>query len=366
MHPLGIASEQDYQHQLAKKTDLTEAEFQSLQPPKLEVFPSPAHSFRMRAEFKVWYDKESNRAYYAMHEPGVANKPVIISEFTIGSQLIQDLMPRLLEKINASEILLRKLFQAEFLTTTTGESLITLIYHKPLDSNWREAAEHLATSLQCEIIGRSRKQKETIGRDFVTEEMSVAGRTFRYQQVETGFTQPNAAVCEKMLNWAVDASAGLGGDLLELYCGNGNFTLPLAENFNKVLATEISKTSVNSALLNIRENGVNNVAIARMSSEEFTQALNRERAFRRLKEIDLDSYDFSTLFVDPPRAGLDEETEALAARFNNILYISCNPVTLKQNLQCLSATHKIAKFALFDQFPYTEHRECGVLLQRKS
>jgi tRNA (uracil-5-)-methyltransferase len=96
-----------------------------------------------------------------------------------------------------------------------------------------------------------------------------------------------------MLTWAVEKSKNSGGDLVELYCGNGNFTLPLAQNFGRVLATEVATTSVNSALYNIKLNQVTNVAVARMSSEEFSQALNKVRAFYRLKDIDLDSYKFS-------------------------------------------------------------------------
>ncbi|MFX4400764.1 tRNA (uridine(54)-C5)-methyltransferase TrmA, partial [Acinetobacter baumannii] len=45
--------------------------------------------------------------------------------------------------------------------------------------------------------------------------------------------------------------------------------------------------------------------------------------------------------------------------------ISCNPETLCQNLETLSQTHKVSRLALFDQFPYTHHMECGVLLTKK-
>ena len=70
-----------------------------------------------------------------------------------------------------------------------------------------------------------------------------------------------------------------------------------------------------SAETNFALNGVENVNVVRMSSEEFTEALNGERPFRRLAEVDLASYDFSTIFVDPPRAGLDSGTLELARRF---------------------------------------------------
>ncbi len=62
----------------------------------------------------------------------------------------------------------------------------------------------------------------------------MRGRTYRSLQTEGQFSQPNAAVCQHMLTWADDALADCGGQLTELYCGNGNFTIPLARNFDKV------------------------------------------------------------------------------------------------------------------------------------
>src|SRR5690554_7371939 len=100
-----------------------------------------------------------------------------------------------------------------------------------------------------------------------------------------------------MLSWAVKHTEEFGGDLLELYCGNGNFTLPLAQNFRQVLATELAKSSLASAEYNQRLNGVDNVTLVRMSSEDFAQALDKVRPFRRLRHVDLDSYDFSTIFL---------------------------------------------------------------------
>ena len=51
--------------------------------------------------------------------------------------------------------------------------------------------------------------------------------------------------------------------------------------------------------------------------------------------------------------------------YERIMYISCNPDTLKENLEILGKTHNITRFALFDQFPYTHHMEAGVFLERK-
>ena len=102
-----------------------------------------------------------------------------------------------------------------------------------------------------------------------------------------------------------------------------------------------------------------------MSSEEFTQALEKVRTFTRLKDIELDSFDIGTILVDPPRAGLDKQTKSLISKFDTIIYISCNPNTLARDLETLCKTHKVEDAVLFDQFPYTHHMEAGVVLTKR-
>ena len=331
--------------------------------PEPAVFDSPREHYRLRAEFRLW--REDGQRHYAMFAPGEKHKAILIEDFPIASQRINALMPRLKAAWQASEELGNRLFQVEFLTTLAGDAMVTLCYHRPLDEAWETAARQLAEDLGVSIIGRSKGKRLVIGRDYAVEKLEVAGRVFSYRQPEGAFTQPNGAVNQKMLSWAFEAMGERKDDLLELYCGNGNFTLPLATRVRRVLATEISKTSVNAALANIADNGIDNIELVRLSAEELTQALNEVRPFRRLAHIDLKSYDFGSIFVDPPRAGMDPDTCELARRFERILYISCNPETLAQNIAQLADTHRIERCALFDQFPYTHHMESGVLLVRK-
>ena len=331
--------------------------------PEPEVFASPAEHYRLRAEFRLW--REGGQQHYAMFEAGDNRTPILLEDFPIASLQINALMPRLKSAWQASRELSHKLFQVEFLTTLSGDALITLCYHRKLDQAWQAEAEKLAADLGVSLIGRSRGQRLIVGRDYVQESMQVAGRTFSYRQPEGAFTQPNGEVCQQMLEWAHGMLGERSDDLLELYCGNGNFTLPLATRVRRVLATEISKASVNAALANLADNGVDNVTLVRLSAEELTQALNGVRPFRRLAGIDLSSYDFGTVFVDPPRAGMDPDTCELTRRFDRILYISCNPETLAANLAQLNDTHRIVHCALFDQFPWTHHMESGVLLERR-
>jgi tRNA (uracil-5-)-methyltransferase len=357
----------DYQNQLQQKVDIIKKDFYDFYSKELEIFPSPEKHYRMRAEFRIWHSGDS--ANYAMFAQNTENKgkhPYPVLDFPVGSQLMNELMVDIMRAIHKYPLLKEKLFQVDFFTTQTNQALVTFIYHKPLTDEWTTVAKQLKTQLNINIIGRSRKQRIVIDKDYVVERMAVAGREYYYQQVETGFTQPNASICSAMLNWAAKHSVHFGGDLLELYCGNGNFTLPLSRNFNKILATEVSSPSVTSAQYNIKQNEIKNIQIVRMSSEEFTQAMDQVRAFNRMREVNLAEYDFSTLLVDPPRAGLDANTLELAKRFDNIIYISCNPNTLRNNLYELKKTHQITKFALFDQFPYTNHAELGIVLQKTS
>lgn len=355
-----------YQQQLNAKVARISAQFAEYNPPALQVFASLEHNYRMRAEFRIWHIEDD--LFYAMFERSEdkQKKVIRVDEFPIADRSINLLMPKLLAALKANPILSARLFEVHFLATLSGEMLVSLLYHRKLESDWESAAQALSKALNIKLIGRSRGQKFVLSDEYVVEQLKVFDRTYTYKQIESSFTQPNAQVCQKMLEWACTVAEHSEQDLLELYCGNGNFTLPLSTRFRRVLATELAKSSVYAAQWNIEQNQIENIQVARLSAEEFTQAYNGEREFRRLQEanIDLSSYDFDTVFVDPPRAGIDDDTLKLLQRFKRIIYISCNPDTLHDNLKTLCQSHKVTQFALFDQFPYTHHVESGVLLEK--
>ena len=332
----------------------------------LDIIKSKDSNFRNRAEFRVWWEKDEQNnkdiLTYAMND---FNKEILkIDSCEIVNEDIKNLMPKLLTELEKSMILSFRLFAIEFLVSSTSDMLVTLIYHKKLEDEWINLAREIEQKLNIKIIGRSRKQKIVLSSDFINESLNINSQEFKFAYEENGFTQPNTSVNIKMIEWVLNNTKDSNKDLCELYCGGGNFTIPLSKKFSKVLATEISKTSIKSALRNCALNNIENIDFIRMSSEEFVEALNEVRAFNRLKNIDLKSYDFDTIFMDPPRSGLDDTTRALAKNFENIIYISCNPETLHRDLEELLKTHKVLRFALFDQFAYSEHIESGVILKK--
>ncbi|SEA72821.1 tRNA (uridine(54)-C5)-methyltransferase TrmA [Alkalimonas amylolytica] len=353
-----------YEALLTSKLGSVRALLQPLQLPEVEVFRSPSEHYRLRAEFRVWH--EGDDLFHIMFDPATKER-VRIDHFPIADKRISEMMPVLLELLKDNDELRRRLYQIDYLTGLSGELLITLIYKRPLDDNWQQAASTLKQKLAdygpLDLIGRARKQKVELDRDYIIEQLQVKQRTLRYQQIENSFTQPNGIVNQHMLSWACDVATQLKGDLLELYCGNGNFSLALAAHFDQVVATEISRKSIRSAQYNCHLNQINNVQVLQMSAEDVSAALLKGS---QLKQHDLSSLQLNTVLVDPPRAGLDPATVELVSHFNDILYISCNPETLKVNLDELDKTHRIERFAVFDQFPYTHHLESGVWLKKRN
>ena len=408
-----------YGPQLEEKKAYVKGLFADCDVPELEVFESKPRSYRMRSEFGVWH--EGDDMYFVMHEKpdvapvtetaegsqveggqveggqaeGEASKPgkkkrdksgktgdkkpasvkVRMDQYPVASEMVNTLMVEVRERVIKHEALKRKLFQVNF-HTTRDEAMVTLIYHKKLDEAWTAQATVLRDELRgalgdrvrtLHVIGRSRKQKICLDADHVVEVYDVKGRgELSYVQVEGAFSQPNSGTCAHMLSWAVSVTEGCQDhDLLELYCGNGNFTTAVAANFRKVVATEVSKSSVTAAKKNFERNGVTNVFVARMRSEEFTDGWKNGTDFKRLDGSNLKECEFKTLLVDPPRAGLDDETRLLLKEFERVVYVSCNPETLKRDYVSAKEEFEVERFAMFDQFPYTHHVECGLYLRRK-
>lgn len=361
-----------YQKSLQEKTTAVYSLLSNITDiPQAKTIPSEPTHYRMRAEFSIWLEKDGMH-YCMVKMNGKERERVYIDSFDPGSELINFFMQETKKYIDQDPVLLRKLFDIDFLTTLSGQTLISLTYHKKLDDDWHSSAQKLLTKLRSfghhiNIIGRARNQKIIMDEDFVWETLHVENQELHYQQIDNSFTQPNAHIAEKMLAWVQNAVGLNNSDLLELYCGNGNFSIALSRCFHKILATEISKDSVSSAKINIKANNISNINILRMSAEEVTQAIHHVRQFFRIKEsnINLDDYDFQTVLVDPPRSGLDENSLHMIQSYKRIIYVSCCPETLAQNLSTLKETHTVNKIAFFDQFPYTKHIETIILLEKK-
>lgn len=146
------------------------------------------------------------------------------------------------------------------------------------------------------------------------------------------------------------------GKLLDLYCGNGNLSLPLAGSVKQITGVEEYAPSIASAIDNARELRVNNSSFSCIDAFE---------AVRKMVET---GERFDSVLLDPPRdgaAGLAGQVGRLKPQ--KIVYVSCDPATLARDLAiiCKSSSYKLVEAVPLDMFPQTGHIETVALLERK-
>jgi 23S rRNA (uracil1939-C5)-methyltransferase len=140
---------------------------------------------------------------------------------------------------------------------------------------------------------------------------------------------------------------------LDLYCGVGTFTLPIAkESDAHVTGVEIVQTAIDSAKKNAQLNYINNI-------EFLCKDVNKV-----IDEV-LVGGKYDVIAVDPPRAGLGAKVVSglLNTDAQKIIYVSCNPSTLARDLEGLSLKYSIKNIQPFDLFPQTYHTENVVILE---
>ncbi|MDC0610654.1 23S rRNA (uracil(1939)-C(5))-methyltransferase RlmD [Vibrio sp.] len=166
------------------------------------------------------------------------------------------------------------------------------------------------------------------------------------------FIQVNKAVNQKMVTQAIDWLMLEDSDrVLDLFCGGGNFSLPIAKKVNSVVGIEGVDAMVKQAQFNARCAQIDNV--------EFYQA-NLEEDMT-LSEWGRKKFD--KILLDPARTGakgIIEQCSALGAK--RIVYVSCNPATLARDAQSLlEQGYKLDNLAMLDMFPHTSHLESMAL-----
>ena len=348
----------EYLRTFNKKKDIFSKDLKAFTD-RIEFFESPHKGFRSRAEFGFLLS--SDVPNYTMIKDG---KKYALNNLAICHKKINSLMQLLKNEISRNTKTFLELFQVEFQVSRNQDAFINLIHHKELTPKWIDAAKKISSNINASIIGRSRKQKVVIGNDFVTENYMANNTSYGIKLFDQCFSQPNPYVCDHMIDWTCK-NIIFEKDLVELYCGIGTFTIPLSVSFNKILATENNRLCMKGLEENLNLNKRKNVYSARLSGKETLDALNGVRDFRRLSHIDINKLECKSIFVDPPREGLDLYTLNNIKEFDQIIYISCGFDALKRDIKILSNTHNVRCAAFFDQFPYTNHIESGIILESK-
>jgi len=187
--------------------------------------------------------------------------------------------------------------------------------------------------------------------NFHTNELSVKVGNETYNYNAEAFFQVNQGVLIELLEFALD---DLSGDVaLDLYCGVGLFTLPLARRFKKVIGIESNSVATRFARRNLQQANLPNGNIVTSTLTDWIRSGSNKR----------DIVDF--VLLDPPRAGAESAViqGILQLKPKRICYVSCDPATLARDIKKLIAGGFVVRsISGFDMFPQTHHVETVVHL----
>ncbi|SHK75390.1 23S rRNA m(5)U-1939 methyltransferase [Marinobacter antarcticus] len=198
---------------------------------------------------------------------------------------------------------------------------------------------------------------ESAGRDDerLSYRLDAFDLTMKFHPMD--FTQVNADINKVMVNRAVEwLDVQPGERVLDLFCGLGNFTLPLARKGAEVIGVEGDDAMVIRGRENAKLNGLGNVSFhgADLHGDFTGQSWAKEG--------------FDKILIDPPRSGAEEICKYLTAfGARSIVYVSCNPATLARDAGVMARNgYRLVRAGVMDMFPHTTHVESIALFERDS
>jgi len=186
--------------------------------------------------------------------------------------------------------------------------------------------------------------------------IEALGLRFRFEPLD--FIQVNGELNQQMVARALELLEPQAEDnILDLFCGLGNFTLPLAKTAASVMGVEGSEAMVERGRSNAKLNGLDNV--------EFHSA----DLYRPCDETPWPGTNYNKILLDPPRSGARELLPWIAAsKVNRVVYISCNPETLAADTDVLVNQYgfSLGGAGIINMFPHTPHSEAIALFERNT
>jgi 23S rRNA (uracil1939-C5)-methyltransferase len=229
------------------------------------------------------------------------------------------------------------------LQTTLEQLRLTPIFEMPGD------LKHLDV-----VLGETGVSLAPAFANFHTNELSLKVGDETYSYNAEAFFQVNQGVLIDLLEFALN---DLSGEVaLDLYCGVGLFTLPLARRFKKVIGIESSSVATRFARRNLQQANLPNGNIVTSTLTDWIRSDSHKR----------EPVDF--VLLDPPRTGAESAVikGILQLKPKRICYVSCDPATLARDIKKLIAGgFVVGSISGFDMFPQTHHVETVVHLATK-
>lgn len=325
----------------------------------------PIHSsewhYRRKARIGVQFDKNSQaiigfRQKATNQLVAVKACPILVKPADDIFTILKALLAKLTVKKSIGHI---EIIATDIASDKANDLTLVIRQIRPINTYdrqvWQQYAEENAWTVR--FLENSKEQENT------DEKLSPLTSELSYQlpdDIKIHFSHTDFIQINQQVNWAMieQALAWLNlesnDQILDLFCGLGNFSLPMAKKVTKVVGVEGVQVMVNKALANAEYNDIGNC--------QFYQAdLNSDWLAH-----DWAKSHFTKVLLDPARAGAEQAIEQIAQlNIATVLYVSCDPTTLARDSKILlEKGYQIAKIGLIDMFSQTKHVETMVLFQR--
>lgn len=287
-----------------------------------EIFTNNEYNYRNKATFHV---KDGKVGYYSES----TNDLVEFDNCLLLDGRINEVYS-ILKNINLSGI-------SEVVVRTSKNSVMVIFKGEKEDFNYDE----LINNIKIDSIYLNNKL--LYGSAYIIEELD----NIKYSIYPNAFFQVNTENMKIMYD-KVKEYAGSGDKLLDLYCGTGTIGIYLKDNFREVTGIEVNKEAILNANIN---RGLNNLTGINFICGDASIAKNNN---------------YDVIVVDPPRSGLSKKVIDFLNKSNakTIVYVSCNPKTLKRDLDLLDK-YNMTKLECINMFNKTKHCEVITALERK-
>lgn len=252
----------------------------------------------------------------------------------------------------------------------TGEAIVVLFvtddipektFVQAVESVWPQANIMVAVNTGLADTAAPESLRVLKGKDFISEKILLSApngqqeREVIFKLSPQSFFQTNTLTAQKMYSRVRALVKEISPKVIyDLYGGAGSFSLSCADLCEKSLCVESVAPAIYNGIENAKINDVKNVQFFCAKVEDFVKQQPLER-----KDV--------LIILDPPRSGMHPKAAKAVAEsgVKNILYISCNPVTLAADLKILTQHYDVKDVEAFDFFPHTDHIETLVQLKLK-
>jgi 23S rRNA (uracil1939-C5)-methyltransferase len=335
-----------------------------------EVLPplvGPLWHYRQKARLSVRYHVAKNHVFLGFRERNFPRFITDISHCPI-------LNTRVHEQLDTIRELIVSLDEPAIIPQVeiaAGDDQVALIFRHMEPLSQQDTIKLIAFGKQTQFIiflqpggpqtvslfypNRDGVREGQLDDEFLTYQLPSENITFKFYP--TDFTQINAGLNRLMVPHALQLLELRHDDVvMDLYCGLGNFSLPIAKHCHHVIGVEGSETMVERARMNAELNHLSNLTF-------FSANLENSDELKFLSQ-----HPITKLLLDPPRAGAYEIVKRIETIHpERIVYVSCNPATLARDADILvnEKGYRLIKAGVMDMFPHTTHVESIALFVKK-